>query len=151
MVDYLYPSIDMSKTSDQPLNNRKSYSPDLIRLRENVAALDIGSEVHYASVPEERDSQHVRHFGCTTPDLAQLSAWLTECGICEVVMESTGVYWVPVFEFLQDKGFRVCLVDGRAVKNVPGRKSDVEDSQWIRIVYTYGLIRPCSCSLAAAL
>src|SRR5580704_15523618 len=143
MVDYLYSSIDMKKTSPQPPGNRKGYSEDLIRLRENVAALDIGSEEHYASVPEDRDPQHVRHFGCTTPELAQLFIWLKECGVDEVVMESTGVYWIPVLEFLQDKGLRVCLVDGRAVKNVPGRKSDVEDSQWIRIVYSYGLIRPC--------
>jgi transposase len=137
----------MTNAKHQPVCSRtgtpKGYSSELLRQREDVAALDIGSEIHYASVPEERDAQHVRNFGCTTPDLARLSAWLRECAISEVVMESTGVYWVPVFEFLQDQGFHVCLVDGRAVKNVPGRKSDFADSQWIRIVHSYGLVRPC--------
>jgi transposase len=85
----------------------------------------------------------VRTFGCTTPELQEMAVWLKQCGIRSVVMESTGVYWVPVYQVLEDAGFEVYLVDAHHAKNVPGRKTDVWDCRWIRKLHTYGLLRGC--------
>jgi transposase len=109
-------------------------------LNPNVAGIDIGSRQHLVSVPEDRDSQPVRSFGCYTSDHLSLVAWLKACRITTVVMESTGVYWVPLCEVLEEHGFEVYLVDARHVRNVSGRKSDVQDCQWIRRLYSYGLL-----------
>jgi transposase len=109
-------------------------------LNPNVAGIDIGSREHFVSVPEDRDSQPVRRFGCYTSDHLSLIAWLKACRITTVVMESTGVYWVPLCEVLEEHGFEVFLVDARHVRNVSGRKSDVQDCQWIRRLYSYGLL-----------
>lgn len=109
-------------------------------LNPNVAGIDVGSREHYVSVPEDRDSQPVRRFGCYTSDHLSLVAWLKACRITTVVMESTGVYWVPLCEVLEEHGFEVYLVDARHVRNVSGRKSDVQDCQWIRRLYSYGLL-----------
>ncbi len=107
------------------------------------AGIDIGSEEHYVSVPEGRDEEPVRHFGCLTPDLEAMAKWLKECRIRTVVMESTGVYWIPVYRVLQDAGFEVLLVDAHHAKSVPGRKTDVWDSRWLRKLHTFGLLRGC--------
>jgi transposase len=109
-------------------------------LNPNVAGIDVGSREHFVSVPEDRDSQPVRRFGCYTSDHLSLVAWLKACRITTVVMESTGVYWVPLCEVLEAHGFEAYLVDARHVKNVSGRKSDVQDCQWIRRLYSYGLL-----------
>jgi transposase len=109
-------------------------------LNPNVAGIDIGSRKHFVSVPEDRDSQPVRRFGCYTSDYLSLVGWLKACRITTVVMESTGVYWVPLCEVLEEHGFEVYLVDARHVRNVSGRKSDVQDCQWIRRLYSYGLL-----------
>ncbi len=109
-------------------------------LNPNVAGIDIGSREHFVSVPEDRDSQPVRRFGCYTSDHLRLVGWLKACRITTVVMESTGVYWMPVCEVLEEHGFEVYLVDARHVRNVSGRKSDVQDCQWIRRLYSYGLL-----------
>lgn len=106
----------------------------------NAAGIDIGSERHLVAVPEGRDEVSVREFGTFTADLEALAAWLKKCGITTVAMESTGVYWIPVFEVLERRGFEVKLVDARHVKNVSGRKSDVLDCQWIQQLHTYGLL-----------
>ena len=106
----------------------------------NAAGIDIGSEHHMVAVPEGRDEVSVREFGTFTADLEALAAWLKKCGITSVAMESTGVYWIPVFELLERCGFEVKLVDARHVKNVSGRKSDVLDCQWIQQLHTYGLL-----------
>jgi len=106
----------------------------------NAAGIDIGSERHFVAVPEGRDEVAVREFGTFTTDLQQLVNWLKDCGITTVALESTGVYWIPVFELLERAGFEVRLVDARQVKNVPGRKSDVLDCQWLQQLHTYGLL-----------
>ncbi|MGH9880644.1 MAG: IS110 family transposase, partial [Pyrinomonadaceae bacterium] len=98
----------------------------------NAAGIDIGAERHMVAVPEGRDEVSVREFGTFTADLEALAAWLKKCGITTVAMESTGVYWIPLFELLERRGFEVKLVDARHVKNVSGRKSDVLDCQWIQ-------------------
>lgn len=106
----------------------------------NAAGIDVGSERHFVAVPEGRDEVTVREFGTFTTDLHELVKWLQQCGVTTVAMESTGVYWIPVFEVLERAGFEVRLVDARQVKNVPGRKSDVLDCQWLQQLHTYGLL-----------
>jgi transposase len=83
---------------------------------------------------------NVREFGCFTPDLIAMADWLIECGVDTVAMEATGVYWIPVFQILEAKGFDVKLVNAHHVKTVPGRKTDVNDCQWLQQLHTYGLL-----------
>ena len=97
----------------------------------NAAAVDVGASSHWAAVPPDRCDQPVREVGVMTGDLHVLADWLIECGVDTVALESTGVYWIPVFEILEAHGFEVLLVNARDVKNVPGRKTDVNDAQSI--------------------
>jgi transposase len=96
---------------------------DLQQINLNAAGIDIGSEFHYAAVPEDRTEKPVRKFGCYTSDLCQLTLWLKESNIDTVAMESTGVYWIPVYKMLESSGIEVILVNARHVKNVPGKKN----------------------------
>lgn len=107
----------------------------------DAAGIDVGSAVHYVCVPEGRDKQHIQKFGCFTVDLHNLAKWLKKCEIKTLAMESTGVYWIPLFQILESYGFEVKLVNARHVKNVPGRKSDVQDCQWLQQLHSYGLLR----------
>jgi len=107
----------------------------------HAAGLDIGCEEIYACVPADRDEHSVRVFPTFTVDLHALADWLTACQIETVAMESTGVYWIPIYEILEARGFEVYLVNARHVKNVPGRKTDILDCQWIQQLHTYGLLR----------
>jgi transposase len=106
----------------------------------NAAGIDIGSDRHLVAVPEGRDVVSVREFKAFTADLQALADWLSQCGVTTVAMESTGVYWIPLYELLEQRGFEVYLVDARRVKNVSGRKSDVLDCQWTQELHTYGLL-----------
>jgi len=106
----------------------------------NAAGIDIGSDRHLVAVPEGRDVVSVREFKAFTADLHALADWLGQCGVTTVAMESTGVYWIPLYEILEQRGFEVYLVDARRVKNVSGRKSDVLDCQWTQELHTYGLL-----------
>ena len=107
----------------------------------DAAGIDIGNEMHYVSVPPNRDREPVRHFGCTTAELRAMAYWLKHCGIRTVAMQSTGVYWIAVFDILEEAGLEVYLVNARETKNLPGRKSDVQESQWLMKLHTYGLLR----------
>jgi transposase len=128
---------------------RKIQSADLSLevVHPNAAGIDIGNESHYVAVPPDRDSQPVRRFGCTTAELKAMADWLNQCGICTVAMQSTGVYWIAVYDVLEAAGLEVYLVNARDTKNLPGRKSDVQESQWLMKLHTYGLLRnsfrPC--------
>jgi transposase len=106
----------------------------------NAAGIDIGSDRHFAAVPVGRDTVSVREFGAFTGDLLELVAWLKQCRITTVALESTGVYWIPLYEILEQHGLEVKLVDARQAKNLPGRKSDVLDCQWLQKLHTYGLL-----------
>lgn len=106
----------------------------------NAAGIDIGSASHFVAVPPERDDEPVREFPSFTVDLNAIADWLKTCGVDTVAMESTGVYWIPLFELLESRGFTVLLVNARHVKNVSGRKSDVLDCQWLQQLMTYGLL-----------
>jgi transposase len=97
----------------------------------NAAAIDVGARMHVAAVRADRTAEPVRSFGTFTTDLHRLVDWFAECGVDTVVMESTSVYWIPVFELLEARGFVVFLVNARDAKHVPGRKTDVSDAQWL--------------------
>ena len=112
----------------------------LSQLNLNAAGVDVGAGSHFVAVPADRTEQPVREFEAFTADLYRLADWLTECGVETVVMESTGVYWIPLFGVLEERGFEVMLVDPRRIKNVPGRKTDVQDCQWLQQLHTYGLL-----------
>src|ERR687886_523875 len=119
----------------------QSLPTQLQHLNLNAAGIDIGASAHFVAVPPDRDPQPVRQFATFTADLHRLADWLAACGVDTVVMESTGVYWIPLFEILDARGFRVLLVNARHVKNVSGRKSDVLDCQWLQQLHTYGLLQ----------
>lgn len=109
----------------------------------NAAGIDIGADFHYVAIPKGRDPEgkDVRNFGTFTADLYALAHWLKECQIETVAMESTSVYWIPLFEVLDSEGIASNLVNPQFIKNVPGRKTDVLDCQWIQQLHTYGLLR----------
>jgi len=107
----------------------------------HAAGIDIGSRFHVAAVAADRDEDPVRTFGSFTGDLHRMADWLKSRGITTIAMESTGVYWIPVYEILEARGFEVLLVDARDSKNVPGRKTDVNDAQWLQQLHQFGLLR----------
>ena len=105
-----------------------------------AAAIDVGATSHWVAVPPEGRAESVREFGVFTADLYAIADWLKQCRVKRVALESTGVYWIPLFEVLEEKGLEVRLVDARKVKNVSGRKSDLLDCQWLRQLHSYGLL-----------
>jgi transposase len=110
-------------------------------LHPDAAGIDCGSAEHFVAVPPDRDATPVRSFATFTGDLHRLADWLRACRVTHVAMEATGVYWIPVFEILDAHGFQVILVNARHVKNLPGRKSDVSDCEWLRDLHILGLLR----------
>lgn len=110
-------------------------------LHPNAAGIDIGESEHWVAVPAHRDPQAVRRFGTFSTDLAALADWLMACGVTTVAMESTGIYWIPLFELLESRGLQVVLIDPRQAKRAPGRpKTDCLDCQWLQRLHTYGLL-----------
>ena len=131
-----------SKRKEKKKHSKKAVKLDSLKqISLNAAGLDIGSEEIWVCVPEGRDEEAVRVFPSFTPDLYALADWLEACGVETVAMESTGVYWIPIYEILEKKGFEVYLVNARHIKNVPGKKTDVMDCQWIQQLHTYGLLQ----------
>jgi transposase len=110
-------------------------------LHPNAAGIDIGASELFVAVPADRDADPVRCFATFTEDLNALADWLQRCGVRSVAMESTSVYWIPVYQILESRGFDVYLVNAHHVKNVPGRKTDVSDCQWIQYLHSVGLLR----------
>jgi hypothetical protein len=110
-------------------------------INSNAAGIDVGSQFHVVAVPEDRDAEPVRTFNSFTGDLHRLAAWLLGCRIDTVVMESTGVYWVALYQVLESRGIAVVVANARDVKHVPGRKSDVIDARWLQQLHAYGLLR----------
>jgi transposase len=134
---------------ERPMKHNRRRSPGkprvsptvLDRINPHVAGIDCGAAEHFVAVPPDRDPTPVQSFTTFTNDLLRLADWLTACGVRSVAMEATGVYWIPVYEMLEARGFEVLLVNARHLKNVPGRKSDVSDCEWIRELHTVGLLR----------
>lgn len=118
----------------------RSEDPGLEVVHPHAAGIDVGNSAHYVAVSPDRDPESVRRFECFTADLYRLADWLRSCRVKTVAMQSTGVYWIPVYEILEERGFEVYLVNARHTKNLPGRKSDVQESQWLLKLHTYGLL-----------
>jgi len=117
-------------------------SPTVLdRLNPDVAGIDCGAAEHFVAVPPDRDPTPVRSFATFTPDLLRLAEWLIACRVTSVAMEATGVYWIPIYDLLEARGIQVLLVNARHLKNVPGRKSDVSDAEWLRELHSVGLLR----------
>jgi transposase len=119
----------------------QSTDPGLDVVHPNAAGIDVGNSTHYVAVRPDRDPEPVRRFDCFTADLYRLADWLQQCGVTTVAMQSTGVYWIPLYEILDARGLDVYLVNARHTKNLPGRKTDVQESQWLLKLHTYGLLR----------
>lgn len=128
------------KASTKSRKSRRNISL-LQRINPDVAGIDCGASEHYVAVPTDRDEESVRSFPTFTRDLHRLADWLQKCGVRSVAMEATGVYWIPLYELLEKRGFEVLLVNARHVKNVAGRKSDVLDCEWLRELHSVGLLR----------
>ena len=121
---------------------RARRSPSLMEcIQPNAAGIDCGSEAHFVAVPPDRDPEPIQSFGTYTVHLNRLADWLQRCGVTTVAMEATGVYWIALYELLEERGLTVILVNARHVKNVPGRKSDVLDCEWLRQLHSVGLLR----------
>ncbi len=127
------------KKKNKGASRKKSGFSSFPIINKDAAGIDIGSEEHWVAVPEDRDEEPVRPFGCFTADLHAMAQWLKTCGITTVAMESTGVYWIPAHH-IRAVRVQVSPVNARHVKNVPGRKSDVDDCQWVQRLHTYGLL-----------
>ena len=129
------------KDQPRPRSSQPKAAVDsLTVIHPNAAGIDIGLDDIWVSVPEDRTDDPVRRFASHTPDLIALAEWLKACGIQTVAMESTGVYWIPLYELLEERQFQVYLVNARHVKNVAGRKTDELDCQWIRRLHSFGLL-----------
>lgn len=118
-----------------------SDDPGLRIVHPNAGGIDVGNESHFAAVPADRDADSVQEFGCWTADLHRMGKWLQSCRVDTVARQATGVYWIPLYDILTPYGIRVTLVNAQHTKNVPGRKSDVQESQWLMKLHTYGLLR----------
>lgn len=123
------------------MSRKRASKKSLPILNLNAAGIDIGATEIYVAVPLDRDPDPVRKFGSFTADLNALADWLGQCKIQTVAMESTGVYWIPLFQILESRGLEVYLVNAKHVKNVPGRRTDVSDCQWLQYLHAVGLLR----------
>ena len=131
----------MNRKQRRQLRRRlSSADPGLAIVNTNAAGIDVGNESHYVAVPPDRDAAPVQEFGCWTADLVRLCQWLQACGIDTVAMQATGVYWIPLYDQLTEHGIRVVVANAQYTKNVPGRKSDVQEAQWLMKLHTYGLL-----------
>ena len=130
------------KHNRRPSARSSRRSPSVLdRIQVDVAGIDCGASEHYVSVPPDRDPTPIQSFRTFTADLERLAHWLISCRVTSVAMEATGVYWIPVYDILEARGLEVLLVNARHVKHVPGRKSDVEDCEWLRELHSVGLLR----------
>ena len=129
-----------SRKSSLPPTPSPAEVDELTLINPNAAGIDIGQASSWVSVPANRDSEPLRRFDMNTPDLLALAEWLKACGVTTVAMESTGVYWIPLYEILEARGFTVYLVNARHAKNLPGRKNDEADAQWLRRLHAFGML-----------
>lgn len=128
-------------TNNSTKNSKVQHRNELGYIDPFVAGIDIGDKLIHVSIPNNEGTVNVKEFGTTTPDLRQIAQTLKNAGVKIGVMEATGVYWIPLYEILESEGFKAILVDAKSVKNVPGRKTDVKDCQWIQTLYSNGLLR----------
>jgi transposase len=133
--------MDWRKSKKQKRAGQGGAVPSLKCIEPNAAGIDVGATEIFVALPQDRDPSPVRSFETFTEELHRLKDWLLQCGITTVAMESTGVYWIPLFQILERAGIAVCLVNAQHVKHVPGRKSDVIDCQWLQYLHSVGLLR----------
>ena len=114
--------------------------PGLTMVNADAGGIDVGNESHYVAVPPDRDPNPVQEFGCWTAALNQMAEWLKSCRIDTVAMQATGVYWIALYDVLEQHGIRAVLVNAQHTSNVPGRKTDVQECQWLMKLHTYGLL-----------
>jgi transposase len=119
----------------------KKLDPGLSIVHPDAGGIDVGNESHFVAVPPDRDENPVREFGSWTADLIRMATWLKQCRISTVAIQATGVYWIAMYDILTQQGIRVVVVNAQHTRNVPGRKSDVQESQWLMKLHTYGLLR----------
>jgi transposase len=132
----------MNRAQRRELGRRVAASdPGLTMVHSNAGGIDVGNESHFVAVPADRDANPVREFGCWTAALYEMAEWLKSCRIDTVAMQATGVYWIALYDILEQQGIRVVLVNAQPTKNVPGRKTDVQECQWLMKLHTYGLMR----------
>lgn len=130
----------------RPAGKQKGSAPEKVDwkaldiVHPDAAGIDVGGSEHWVAISPDRDPEPVRPFGCFTADLREMARWLVEKGVRSVAMQSTGVYWMPVFEVLEQHGLEVYLVNARHTKNVPGRKTDVQECQWLLKLHAFGLL-----------
>jgi hypothetical protein len=136
-----------SKSKSRTKPNRRAKlkppeeTPGMQVVNPKAAGIDVGNEEHWVSVPPELDAEPVRSFGCFTRELEEMANWLVGCGIETVAMQSTGVYWIALYDILAERGVRVCVANAEDTKNLPGRKTDIQECQWLRKLHTYGLLK----------
>src|SRR6202167_2144973 len=132
----------MNRSQRRELGRRVAASdPAVTIVHPHAGGIDVGNESHFVAVPADRDEHPVREFGCWTAALNQIAEWLISCRIDTVAMQATGVYWIALYDVLEQPGIRVALVNAQHTKNVPGRKTDVQECQWLMKLHTYGLMR----------
>ena len=132
----------MNRAQRRELGRRVAASdPGLTIVHSNAGGIDVGNQSHFVAVPPDRDVNPVREFGCWTLALNQMAEWLQSCRIDTVALQATGVYWIALYDVLEQHGIRVVLVNAQHTKNVPGRKTDVQECQWLMKLHTYGLLR----------
>ena len=132
----------MNRAQRRELGRRVAASdPGLTIVHANAGGIDVGNESHFVAVPPDRDVNPVREFGCWTRALNEMAEWLKSCRIDTVAVQATGVYWIALYDVLEQQGIRVVLVNAQHTKNVPGRKTDVQECQWLMKLHTYGLMR----------
>jgi transposase len=128
----------------QKKKSKKAKETDFVSMamvNPHAAGIDVGDSLHAVAVPKSRDAQSVRTFGTMSADLEEIVLWLEKCGVDTIALESTGVYWKPLFNYLIHHGFEVCLVNARHVRNVSGRKTDQSDAEWIQQLHSCGLLK----------
>jgi transposase len=132
----------MNRQQRKQLQQRlNAADPGLEVVHADAGGIDVGNESHFVAVPAGRDPHPVQEFGSWTAELHRMAEWLKSCNIRTVAMQSTGVYWIALQEVLEEHGLEVFLVNARGTKNLPGRKSDVQECQWLMKLHTYGLMR----------
>lgn len=123
------------------INQNRDWTLGLQVMHSKAAGIDVGNEEHFVAVPPQLDAEPVRVFGCFTGELKRMADWLTALGITTVAMQSTGVYWIPPYDILAERGIQVFLVNARDTKNLPGRKTDIQECQWLLKLHVYGLLK----------
>src|SRR6266705_5989877 len=134
--------MSVKKKAGQPhrAGRKRVYWKTLGIVHRGAAGIDVGGSEHWVAISPDRDPEPLRRFGCFTADVREMGRWLVEKGVRSVAMQSTGVYWMPVFEVLEQQGLEVYLVNAQHTKNVPGRKSDVQECQWLLKLHAFGLL-----------